>query len=118
MSKYTYFFEIPVWKLTHDLALEIYQNSKKFPKEELYGLTSQLRRSAWSVPTNIAEGSDHPSNKVKKNFLLIAKSSLIETQNHLLFCKDLGYITSDKFNYYFQEYQSAVKQIGGWIKSL
>ena len=63
MSKYTYFFEIPVWKLTHDLALEIYQNSRKFPKEELYVLTSQLRRAILSVPANIIEGYDRQRRK-------------------------------------------------------
>ena len=75
MRDYT---KIEAWKLADDLTVLIYQITKAFPKEELYGLTSQLRRAAASVPANIAEGSARGTNKDYLHFLFIARASLTE----------------------------------------
>lgn len=70
----------------------VYLMTKEYPKSELFGLTSQTRRSAVSVPANIAEGSERSTDKDFANFLLIAKSSLAELETHLLIGKRQGYI--------------------------
>ena len=86
------FRELSVWKKAHRLVLEIYQSSRRFPAEERYGLTAQLRRAAASVPTNIAEGSKRKSRSEYARFLNIAESSLAETQYLLILAADLGYM--------------------------
>ena len=70
------FKRIKVWQLADELVLNVYQATKTFPKEELYGIVSQLRRTAVSIPTNVAEGSPRKSNKEYLQFLYIAKGSL------------------------------------------
>lgn len=80
------------------LAKEIHELTKRFPKEEMYGLTSQLRRATTSIPSNIAEGSQRGSKKDFANFILIAKGSLAETRTQLLLAKDFGYCESTEVN--------------------
>jgi len=75
------------------LAEQVYELTKKFPKEELYGITSQIRRSAISVPSNIAEGSGRRSNKDFIRFLNIASGSLAELETQLTLCRNLEFIT-------------------------
>ncbi|OGS06471.1 MAG: four helix bundle protein [Elusimicrobia bacterium RIFOXYA12_FULL_51_18] len=86
-----------VWKEADKLALEIYRATKQFPKEELYGLTSQLRRAALSIPTNIVEGYARKGDKELSHFLDISFASLSETKYLLYFSKNLDYITVDKY---------------------
>ena len=76
---------LEVWKLSHQLTLEVYKISKSFPKSEQFGLVSQVRRSASSVPTNIVEGQARQYKKEFIQFLYIAKASLEETNYHLFF---------------------------------
>lgn len=83
--------KIEAWKLADDLAVAVYQVTKLFPKEELYGLTSQLRRAAVSVASNIAEGSARESQKDYLHFLYIARASLTEVQYLLHLAGRLGY---------------------------
>ena len=85
------FRELKVWQKAHALVLEIYKLTKTFPKEELYGLTSQLRRSGFSVPANIAEGFKKRGQKDKARFYNIAQGSLEETRYYLILAEDLGY---------------------------
>jgi four helix bundle protein len=92
------FEKLEVWQLSRKLAVEIYSISKDFPKEEIYGLTSQLRRAAISVSSNIAEGTSRISNKDKANFSVIAFSSLMETLNQLILANDLGFLDDEKLN--------------------
>jgi four helix bundle protein len=72
------FQELSVWQKSHELTLRIYKLSLSFPREELFGLTSQIRRAATSVPTNIAEGSGRDSDAEMKRFLIISSGSCSE----------------------------------------
>jgi len=85
--------ELEVWKLSHQLTLKVYEVSKQFPSDENFGLTSQVRRSAASVPTNIVEGRSRQYRKEFIQFLYVAKGSLEETNYHLYLAKDLKYIS-------------------------
>jgi four helix bundle protein len=87
------FTELKVWQRSHDLVLQIYRLTKSFPLEERYGLTSQLRRAALSVPTNRAEGSKRQSSAEYSRFLNVAEGSLAETEYLLMVSRDLGYLT-------------------------
>jgi len=85
------FQDLIVWQKAHDLVLEIYRLTRMFPKEETYGLTSQLRRAAVSLPANIAEGFKKRGRNDKARFLNIAQGSLEETRYYLLLTRDLDY---------------------------
>lgn len=91
MEKTKHFRELVVWQKAHQLVLDIYRLTKIFPKEELFGLTSQLRRSAVSVPANVAEGYRKRTIPDKSKFLNIAQGSLDETHYYLILAQDLGY---------------------------
>ncbi|CEN47751.1 four helix bundle protein [Capnocytophaga canis] len=91
------FKKIVVWQLSHSLVLNIYQVTKNFPKEEIFGLTSQIRRSFASISYNISEGAGRVSEKEFANFINIALGSSNEAENQLLLAKDLGYISQDDF---------------------
>ncbi|MBU1887787.1 MAG: four helix bundle protein [Candidatus Omnitrophica bacterium] len=91
------FKNIKVWEKAHRLVLDVYKVTKKFPKDEKYGLTAQLRRSASSVPTNIVEGYKRKSDKDFLHFLNIADSSLEETKYHLLLSLDLKYLNNTEY---------------------
>ena len=88
-------YKLDVWKKSIDLVSDIYLLSKDLPKEELYGLTGQLRRSAVSVPSNIAEGAARKNKKEFTQFLYIALSSLAELDTQLIIAENLGYLTYD-----------------------
>lgn len=83
--------DLAVWEKAHQLVLDIYEDTKRFPKEEMYGLTSQVRRAAVSVPANVAEGFKRISKKEKLRFYNISQSSLEEVRYYLLLAQDLGY---------------------------
>src|SRR5437879_7653947 len=89
------FTDSRVWQRSHKLVLEIYRLTGKFPAEEKFGITSQLRRAALSVPTNIAEGSKRQGNQEYARFLNIAEGSLAETEYLLIVSRDLSYLTED-----------------------
>ncbi len=91
------FKKLQVWQKSHLLTLEIYKTTSLFPKDELYGLVSQMRRSSSSIPTNIAEGCGRESNIDFNRFLTIAKGSASELEYQLLLAKDLNYIDSVAF---------------------
>lgn len=91
------FKKYDVWDLSHKLTLEIYRITSVFPKEELYGLTSQIRRASLSIPTNISEGCGRSSDKEFNQFLNIALGSALETEYLLILSKDLDYIQTDVF---------------------
>ena len=85
------FKELVVWQKAHQLVLNVYRATKSFPKEEIYGLTSQLRRSSVSVAANIVEGFKKKGTADKIKFMNTAQGSLSETDYHLLLANDLGY---------------------------
>lgn len=91
------FKELIVWKLAFDLNKEIYKVTAKFPKEEFYALTQQLRRASVSVSSNIAEGCGKRTNKDFISFLYNSMGSLKEIESQLLIAKDLNYLPQSKF---------------------
>lgn len=88
----TSFEQLNVWKLAHELTLDVYNRTRVFPNEEKYGLTSQMRRSAVSVPANIAEGFKKRGSKDKARFYNIVQGSLEELRYYFILCRDLGYL--------------------------
>jgi four helix bundle protein len=86
------FKELKVWHKAYHLALSIYEASQSFPREEMYGLTSQLRRAAVSIGANIAEGCGRRSDGELVRFLQIARGSSAEVEHHLLLARDLKFL--------------------------
>jgi len=86
-----------VWQKADELAFKIYLETKKFPRDEVYGITSQLRRTAISVPTNIAEGMGRQGRNESKQFMNVALGSLAETEYLLEFCLRLKYFTDGEY---------------------
>jgi len=86
--------QLKIWQKAMDLTTEVYQLSDDFPKEGKYGLTSQIRRSAVSIPSNIAEGAGRNSNKEFAHFLAVSNGSAYELQTQLLIAKNLNLITA------------------------
>lgn len=91
------FTDLNVWKESHKLVLLVYKVTKMFPKEEIFGLTSQMRRAVVSITSNIAEGFSRYSYKEKAQFYSIAHGSLTELQNQLLIAKDVDYLDNKIF---------------------
>lgn len=96
--------ELLVWQKAIDLAVEVYQVTEKLPKEEKYGLISQINRSVVSIPSNIAEGAGRNSNKELNNFLGIAQGSAFELDTQLIISNRLKFISN-------QEYQNIEVQL-------
>jgi len=112
------FEELPVWKDARKFANKIYNLTKKFPKEENYGLTSQITRATVSIGSNIAEGFDRYSKKDFIRFLIIARGSISEIQNNLYIALDLKYINQNDFQETYALSKDLGKQINGFIKYL
>jgi four helix bundle protein len=91
------YLDLKAWQKAMALTLDIYRCSRAFPKEEVYGLTSQLRRSAVSIPSNIAEGNGRHSQKELLQFLFRARGSLLELDTQLMIAKELGYLAETDF---------------------
>ena len=109
---------LEVWKLAHKLTLEVYKISNKFPSSENFGLTSQIRRSSSSVPTNIIEGQGRQHKKEFIQFLYIAKGSLEETNYQLFLAKDLNYISKEEYLSLFEICTRIKMMLYKLIKSL
>ena len=92
------FKKYDIWKLSHVFTLKIYELTKSFPKDETYGLISQIRRASSSIPTNISEGCGRSSDKEFNRFLTIALGSASEVEYLILLSKDLKYIDDTLFN--------------------
>ena len=90
--------ELKVWQVAYQLGLDVYTASQSWPREELFGLTSQVRRAATSVPANIAEGHGRFSNNDFRRFCQIAHGSLCELDTHLRFARDLGYLPAEHWS--------------------
>jgi four helix bundle protein len=100
-----------VFKKAHKMVLEIYKITKRFPKEELYSITSQLRRSAYSIPMNLAEGGARESEKEFAQFINVALGSCEEMRYQLLLSKDLGYIDSKDYKKLEDESENIKKML-------
>ena len=92
------FRKYQVWELGHQITLDVYKLTKCFPKEEQYGLTSQMRRASSSVPANIAEGCGRESEAEFKRFLVIANGSATELEYFLILVKDLNFVSEIDIN--------------------
>lgn len=113
-----YFKELKVWQKAIDLVTNTYKTTQKFPKEEIYGLTSQIRRSAISIPSNIAEGCGRKTDKDFSNFLGISLGSSFEFETQLIICRNLEFINVEDFNNLESEIQHIQNMIIKLIKSL
>jgi|SRR5690606_5370470 four helix bundle protein len=112
------FHALVVWQKSHQLTLKIYLITLKFPKEELYGLISQIRRSSSSIPTNIAEGCGRNSNAEMKRFLIISSGSASELEYQLLLARDLNYISEVSYKELSDLTIEIRKMIYSFIKSI
>jgi len=106
------FTELDVWKSAHQFVLNVYKYTKQFPKSETYGLVSQFRRAAVSIPANIAEGYAKYGLKDKVRFYNIAQGSVEECRYYLILCKDLGYGESETLA---DELNDVSKMLYGYI---
>ena len=113
-----YFKDLIVWQKSMDLVVMVYQNVKILPKEELYALSDQIRRSAVSIPSNIAEGQQSNSPNEFIHFLSIAKGSLGELETQLLLCEKLGYIETDQINSLMNLINEVGRLLNGLLNSL
>lgn len=108
--------DLDVWKAGIELALQIYEISKDFPREEIYSLTSQIRRSAVSIPSNIAEGAARSSDKEFVQFLYVALGSLAEVETQVILAEKLSYLSNSDDLYV--RLQSTKQMLIGLIKYL
>ena len=108
------FEKLKVWKKSREFTKDIYILTKYFPKDEKYGLTSQIRRAAVSISSNLAEGSARKTYKDQAHFTSMAFSSLMEVLNHLYICSDLDYIDKNTF----LNFRKDIEHIGNMLNSL
>ncbi len=100
-----------------DLAFEVYQSTRGFPREEVYGLTSQMRRAAVSVPSNIAEGKGRFSNKELVHFLFNASGSLLELEAQVILANRLGYLSPERSDNLKRMIADTAKMLNGLVNS-
>ena len=115
-KQYGGFRDLKVYQLSYQLALEIFEITKKFPKEELYSLTDQIRRSSRSVPSHIAEAwrkRKYPKSFISK--LIDSLSEESETEVSLDFSKDLSYISKEKHLYFIEKYDEVARMLTSMI---
>jgi len=108
--------DLKVWQESKDLVTQIYSLTSKFPKEEIYSITAQIKRAAISVPSNIAEGAARDSNKEYLHFLYIALGSTAELDTQLIIAKDLTFITEKEFVDISKKIDQIGKMLSGLIK--
>ena len=112
------FKELRVWQHGHRLTLAVYKATRVFPKEELYGLTSQLRRASTSIPSNIAEGTGRGSDAEMVRFLRIALGSANETEYQLLLAHDLGYLSDADYEPLKEDTLAVKRMLNAFIQTL
>src|SRR5208282_1202656 len=108
------FKNLKVWTKAHELTLAVYRRTRMFPKEEMYGITSQLRRADASIGANIAEGCGRRSDGEMKRFLQIARGSASELEYHFLLARDLQLLDNDEF----RNLESKVLEVQRMLASL
>lgn len=112
------FRKLTVWQKSYEFVLGVYRYSKTFPREERYGLTSQLQRAVISIPANIAEGYERNHRKEYLQFLHIARGSLGEVETYLLLSRDLEYLTNEAYQALELQRRDIAKLLKGLINSL
>jgi four helix bundle protein len=112
------FLKLEIWQRSHKLTLCIYDITKSFPKEEIYGLSSQMRRSASSIPTNIAEGCGRSSHAQTIFFFEVAIGSCSELIYQILLCKDLFYIPESNYKELYNDANEIRKMLYAYTQKL
>ncbi|HEY6307726.1 MAG TPA: four helix bundle protein [Candidatus Angelobacter sp.] len=110
--------DLQVWTKAHRLTLELYQMSRTFPREEIYGLTSQLRRAAVSMGANLAEGCGRRTSSELARFVRIAMGSASELDYHLLLSRDLGFLRDEDFQRAAQALTEVRKMMTSFLGSV
>jgi four helix bundle protein len=110
--------KLTVWKKSHLLTLSVYKATSNFPKSEVYGLTSQIRRSCASIPTNIAEGCGRDSGAELNQFLRIAQGSASELEYQLLLSVELMFLTPDEYDNLSNQLNEVRKMLTAFISKL
>ncbi len=118
MDKITSVEDLTVFKRAHALTLSLYKISNRFPNEEKFGLVSQMRRAASSIPTNLIEGSQRSNKGEYRQFAGISRGSAGELKYHLLLAKDLGYLSEKDYETFKVEIDEISKMLSGLAKSL
>jgi four helix bundle protein len=112
------FRQLKVWEKAHQLTLDIYKASDAFPKEERYGLISQIRRSSMSIPTNIAEGCGRFTDPDFARFLQVAMGSASETEYQLILSHDLEFVSREEFEKLSREVQDVKRMLGSLLRTI
>ena len=116
---YTFYFEkLEVWQQAQEFAKDIYTNTRSFPDDERYGLTSQIRRASSSIGSNIAEGFSRKTEKDKARFINIAYSSGWEVLTHLHLAKNLRYLDNDTYIFLRSKLEEITRQLNALHKTL
>ena len=118
MTKIKSYHDLRIWKLGIAIVKETYSLTRKFPKTEIYGLSSQLQRAAVSIPSNIAEGQVRAGTKEFVQFLRISLSSCAEVETQMIIAKELGYLTSSEYDEFKGLMDDEAKQIRALLKQL
>ena len=112
------FKELKVWQKSHQMVVEVYQMTRKFPPNERFGLIAQLRRSSASIPANIAEGCGRASDRDFSRFLSIAAGSASETEDHFLFAYELNYLEKKDYMILDQQINEIKRMLNAFIQKL
>lgn len=112
------FKEIIAWEKSRDLVVNVYKLTRKFPSDEKFALTSQVKRAAVSISSNIAEGAGRKTNKDFARFLDISLGSAYELESQLINAKDLDFITKNEYNIIYKQLSEVQKLINGFLSSL
>ena len=110
--------DLKVWQKSIDLVVTVYKTTGDFPKEELFGIVSQMRRSAISIPSNIAEGYGRIYDKETAKFLSNALGSATELETQLIISKELGYLSLDNYQMQISQIEEIIRMLSSLIKSL
>ena len=112
------FRTLQVWQKAHAFVLDLYEASQSFPSQESYGVTSQIRRAAVSIASNIAEGCGRDGDPELRQFLVIAMGSASETEYQLLLCKDLNFVPEEKYHPLNNQLIELKKMLNAFIQKL
>ena len=112
------FRKLLIWQKSMLLVTKIYTTTSKFPKEEIFGITSQIRRCAVSVPSNIAEGFGRDSDKEYLRYLNISMGSLFEMQTQIEIIKNIGYLTEEEFNTIYEDSREIERMLVSFMNKI
>src|SRR6476619_1402493 len=112
------FRKLLIWQKSMLLVTKIYTTTSKFPKEEIFGITSQIRKCAVSVPSNIAEGFGRDSDKEYLRYLNISMGSLFEMQTQIEIIKNIGYLTQEEFNTIYEDSREIERMLVSFMNKI